>query len=303
MSNWESWGASPVDPNGGETVPCNHNGGKAYTTINKIKAFIAGAFEAAGAVTTGIGAHTTEPGGYDHTKIAHSNRAALDLVSGENTGDDDLSIFALKTNAEFLTDININGALVGAGPGTGTFNFVVGEAALEDNSTGSDNIAIGAASLRQNSTGNYNVALGRSALSENISGHYNVALGREAGNLITGDGNSCVGSGAGAFCISGSYNVFIGKGAGSNTNYQRQNAYNTIVIGQDTYSTKDNQVVLGNSSIVETLLNGVIRKNALDTAPVNSNATGTPGEIRFASDAIYVCIATNTWKKIAITTW
>jgi len=36
---------------------------------------------------------------------------------------------------------------------------------------------------------------------------------------------------------------------------------------------------------------------ALNTAPNSSTDTGVLGEIRYTSDAIYVCIATNTWRK------
>lgn len=42
---------------------------------------------------------------------------------------------------------------------------------------------------------------------------------------------------------------------------------------------------------------------ALNTAPASASATGIQGETRFCADAIYVCTATNTWKKVAIATW
>lgn len=37
------------------------------------------------------------------------------------------------------------------------------------------------------------------------------------------------------------------------------------------------------------------------TAPANSTATGTRGGIRFDNDYLYVCIAANSWKRIALT--
>lgn len=43
--------------------------------------------------------------------------------------------------------------------------------------------------------------------------------------------------------------------------------------------------------------------NALNTAPANATATGTTGEIRIDANYIYVCVATNTWKRVAIATW
>lgn len=38
-------------------------------------------------------------------------------------------------------------------------------------------------------------------------------------------------------------------------------------------------------------------------APASATAAGTTGQIRWDSDYIYVCTATNTWKRVAISTW
>jgi hypothetical protein len=38
-------------------------------------------------------------------------------------------------------------------------------------------------------------------------------------------------------------------------------------------------------------------------APATTGATGTAGDIRYDADYIYVCTATNTWKRVAIATW
>ena len=37
--------------------------------------------------------------------------------------------------------------------------------------------------------------------------------------------------------------------------------------------------------------------------PASATATGTTGEIQWDSNYIYVCTATNTWKRVAISTW
>ena len=42
---------------------------------------------------------------------------------------------------------------------------------------------------------------------------------------------------------------------------------------------------------------------ALNTAPNSATDTGILGEIRYTSDAVYVCIATNTWKKSELLTF
>jgi len=38
-------------------------------------------------------------------------------------------------------------------------------------------------------------------------------------------------------------------------------------------------------------------------APASASASGTAGEIRYDSNYIYICTATNTWKRVAISTW
>lgn len=45
------------------------------------------------------------------------------------------------------------------------------------------------------------------------------------------------------------------------------------------------------------------RLSALNTAPASATATGTLGEIRIDANFIYICVATNTWKRAAISTW
>lgn len=45
------------------------------------------------------------------------------------------------------------------------------------------------------------------------------------------------------------------------------------------------------------------RLSALNTAPSSASDTGTLGEIRVDANYIYICTATNTWKRVAIATW
>lgn len=39
------------------------------------------------------------------------------------------------------------------------------------------------------------------------------------------------------------------------------------------------------------------------TAPASASATGTAGDIRYDADYVYICTATNTWKRAALATW
>jgi hypothetical protein len=38
-------------------------------------------------------------------------------------------------------------------------------------------------------------------------------------------------------------------------------------------------------------------------APATASSTGTPGDIRYDSSYVYICIANNTWKRAALATW
>lgn len=42
---------------------------------------------------------------------------------------------------------------------------------------------------------------------------------------------------------------------------------------------------------------------ATGTAPASASSTGTAGDIRYDADYIYICVATDTWKRVAISTW
>lgn len=43
--------------------------------------------------------------------------------------------------------------------------------------------------------------------------------------------------------------------------------------------------------------------SAMNTPPSSASDTGTAGEIRITTDYIYICVATNTWKRVALSSW
>lgn len=59
----------------------------------------------------------------------------------------------------------------------------------------------------------------------------------------------------------------------------------------------------GNTTAAGTMTVLQYRLSALNTPPASATDTGTTGEIRITSTHIYVCIATNTWVRAALTTW
>jgi hypothetical protein len=95
-----------------------------------------------------------------------------------------------------------------------------------------------------------------------------------------------------------------------------ENAANIIVSMTDVSSGSEDSKMefqtqdAGGSATTKLLLNGngltVTGKfylSALNTAPANASDTGTTGEIRIDANHIYICTASNTWKRVAIATW
>jgi len=42
---------------------------------------------------------------------------------------------------------------------------------------------------------------------------------------------------------------------------------------------------------------------AAPNVPANASDTGTAGDVAWDANFIYICVATNTWKRVAIATW
>jgi hypothetical protein len=183
---------------------------------------------------------------------------------------------------------------------TGYFNTVYGFNALGYNNEGSENVAIGV-----NSVGGFsdtinpvyrNTGVGTLALFSIKSSSDNVAVGFRSGvgdSLIHGiDFNTINNS------------VFIGSDARALANAQT----NQIVIGHNAIGLGSNTAVLGNDAITLTRLRGQvnmgsIKLDAMNTAPASATATGVLGEIRVTATHIYVCTATDTWVRSALTTF
>jgi hypothetical protein len=60
-----------------------------------------------------------------------------------------------------------------------------------------------------------------------------------------------------------------------------------------------------NSSIVSTnsITASLFNLSALNSPPASAAAAGVTGSIRIDANFVYVCTATNTWKRAALTTW
>lgn len=173
---------------------------------------------------------------------------------------------------------------------TGGNNTAVGDSTLKDNTaignvaigyttaaanvTGAENVFIGAGAGRTRTAGNQNVIIGSEAMSQpSTGGDANTAVGYAALNVYagsestaighnslvvaTGAQNTAVGVSSGGSITTGTTNTFVGHSSGTNAS-QKVDAVNSIAIGNGTFTTASNQAVLGNSSITQTLLRGVV---------------------------------------------
>jgi hypothetical protein len=197
-------------------------------------------------------------------------------------------------------------------------------------------------------TSNNSTLIGLNAGSKITTGEINVLI-QGGESLTTGNSNTFVGNGAGGRTESGSSNVMIGISAGiaiagtSKTNSNCvyvgantsgvSNQNNQVVIGDSAVGMGTNTVVLGNDSIVNTFLKGVVNAintrfgtatdyvqndangirlfgaankmwlSSFPTAPSSATDTGTLGEVRITSSGIYVATATNVWLKATLSTF
>ena len=190
------------------------------------------------------------------------------INDGYNPGTTAIGYNALSANTPSLTTDD------------GRYNTAVGWEAMQNNTTGNHNTALGRGALAANTTGNDNTALGEDALFSNTTADGNISIGMH--NLLnnTGAGNISIGVSSLVDQTSGTWNTVIGDNAGKSnfgsvgtiqTDYQMTllgalsgvdksvNAgpfYNSTAIGFGAVVNNANQVVLGNTSVSQTLLNG-----------------------------------------------
>ena len=151
---------------------------------------------------------------------------------------------------------------------TGYTNTAVGAEALLNNTTGYSNTAVGRVSLYSNLTGYYNVAVGMDSLEFNTTGYYNTAIGAiSLYSNLTGYNNTSVGYSAGRTLTTGNSNTFLGYNAGFHGS-QSTSSVNSMALGNGAYTTADNQIVIGNTSVTQTQLNGNV-----------GIGTTTPGDV------------------------
>jgi len=190
---------------------------------------------------------------------------------GNTIGNNNLAIgtSALQVNSSGNFNVAIGQAVLQANT-TSNNNVGVGSNSLQANTVGASNVGIGYTSLYNNTTGSNNVGVGEGALRQITTASNNVGIGLDAGRLITGGGANALGSSS----------VFIGY----NSRAAADNETNQIAIGSDVIGNGSNTATLGNTSIIKTVLRGVIAHSTSYT--VSTLPTGVLGDTAFVTDAI-----------------
>ena len=144
---------------------------------------------------------------------------------------------------------------------TGSDNTAIGYRSLYNNTSGINNTGIGHISLLNNAGGINNAGIGCASLEKNTSGDDNTAIGYQSlGKITSGDKNVGIGKGAGFLVSSGAaneistYSIYLGY----DTRPNADGDVNEIVIGHTARGNGSNTVTLGNSSIVNTYLQGEV---------------------------------------------
>jgi hypothetical protein len=127
----------------------------------------------------------------------------------------------------------------------------------------------------------------------NTTGVGNVIVGRRAAqNAYTSDRNVYIGTESGQNST-GTDNVFLGYFSGKN-----ETGSNKLYIENSASATP---LIYGEFDTNNVKINGDFQLTT--KTPASAAATGVTGTIAWDADYIYICTATDTWKRVAISTW
>ena len=229
----------------------------------------------------GIGTDTLKANSVGSRNIAIGRIALSDNTTGHRNVA--IGSFALNHNTE------------------GHHNVAIGSDCLDNNTTGYNNVGIGFANLYRLTTGYENTAIGYQAGTSMSTGFQNIAIGGQClRNATWAQLNTAMGYNALYAITGGSWNIGIGANAGKtptsakrctfigyNTDGTKSDAQNSTAIGNGAIVSKDNQVVIGNDSVAETVLKGnVIIRDTDGTEHEVNSLFAQMGDISTALDSI-----------------
>ena len=216
----------------------------------------------------------TAGGGVDGSGTANSLSRWLDSNTLQDAGvTDDGSVVAVAR------PLNVTGTV------TSSVNLVGVDAVMSGNVSAVDMVASGNLLVGDNT--------GENPLGINLQQDKgNLAIGLLIHNQNTGaDADAKI-----SFETQSAADVSIGIDRGDSNKFKISRSGN---LGVNDEMSVDSSGITANTAVTSATFN----VSALETAPASASATGVAGDIRFATDAIYVCTATDTWKKVAIATF
>jgi hypothetical protein len=270
------------------------------------------------ATNTAVGASALSSNISGASNTAIGSNALRVNTANVNTAVGDSALYSCTTGAlnvavgPFALYSNVSGAsniAIGRDAlyfNTAAQNIAIGVEALKATTTGANNLGIGRSALFSNTEGTLNTVIGaRNAAYDNTTGSSNVVLGDLALRYnTTGSNNTCIGTNAGFNLTTGSNNTIIGNVQGT------AGLANTVIIGAGATERlridSSGRLLVGTSTDTGGSLfqvNGNRIRIATAKTPASATDTGSAGEICWDADYIYVCTATDTWKRTAISTW
>lgn len=220
-----------------------------------------------GSQNTSIGASA----GYSNTTGTTNTMVGANAMFSNTIGSSNTSVgsSSLHSNTSGSSNTSI-GANALYSSTTGSSNTAIGMSSMYSNTTGGNNNAIGDNALHMNTTGSFNTSLGSTSLYNNATGTQNVGIGASTlYGITTGSYNTAIGYSAGydsSFLnTTGNRNTFIGF----NTSATVDGLTNSTAIGNGAQITDNNQVVIGNTAVTATILQGNVLIGTL-TNPSNA---------------------------------
>lgn len=197
---------------------------------------------------------------------------------------------------------NLSGGLantaVGYGAGSritsGIQNLLLGASSGRNLTSGRYNVAIGPASLASATSTSFNVALGyQSSLA--VAGHNNVSIGGYSLKSATGSGNISIGYFSGGYAT-GSNEFYVNNKDQTNSATEKANSLLYGVMGANAAA----QTLTVNGKLVTS-----VGLNIPTGTPASQTDTGAVGDIKWDASYLYVCTATNHWRRVALddTAW
>jgi hypothetical protein len=215
---------------------------------------------------------------------------------------------------------------------SGFWNTGVGSMSLTAVTSGVSNTGIGTWALASMQTGGRNTAVGQSALDSAVDSSNNVAVGYHSlsalhtggdahdtsvgfhsfHSLYEGAGNTALGGYAAESMVWGTNSTYLGTYSGPTTD----GLVNATAVGYNSHVAANNSLVLGgtgadavNVGIGTTTptqpldVNGRTIRVRQDRTPSSSSESCQKGEIAWDGSYLYVCVATDTWKRSALSSF